>query len=382
MSATTTQAMETEFTVVDEELESAALPEHGGKGAEKARARRKGFAVSEESAPQGYEDSGKAADASAEGMAKLMEEMAAKAAKKGLELSLETGKLLAAEVDAKNEKRVAEFVAYIKKQSELYAKPQNLCMHVKFGEGKPVKLKHRAAKILPELLVQCDIGRAGGNWPLMFGPTGCGKTVAAEQVAETLKLPFEHVNCSEGMSETWLWGRQTPNGFVPGGLWKCFKDGGVFLFDEADAANDNVWLSINTMLANGHAYNPISGESCKRHADFIAIAAANTNGKGGQGAYTGRSRLDGATLNRFSMYQVDYDTDLERELCPDKTLLERLWTIRVELQKKNSHDVISTRDIKNGYHQAQRGFPVEKILGCLKLRMDKANHSLFEGKGK
>lgn len=268
--------------------------------------------------------------------------------------------------------------------SEKYVKPMNLVMHVKLGDLPAVKLKHRAAKILPELVAQCRIGMAGGNWPLVMGPTGCGKTVAAEQVAELLKLPFEHVNCSEGMSETWLWGRQTPGGFIPGGFWKCYKDGGVFLFDEADAANDNVWLSINTALANGHASNPINGETVTKHKDFVAIAAANTNGKGGTGAYSGRSRLDGATLNRFAMYEAHYDRELEQALCTDKELLDVLWGIREKLEAKKSGDVISTRDIKNAFMQHQTGFDTKKILACLKLRMDKANHDLFvySGKGK
>lgn len=362
----TTATMETEYTVLDEtdaELESLAatadVPE------KKRRGRPPRAKTADASAP----------DAEAEEMAALMRDMANTAAKEGFSLALEGSR-------KEFQGLVDGFRDYVKKQSELYAKPQNLCMHVKFNEQKALKLKMRAAKILPELLVQVDIGRNGGKWPLMMGPTGSGKTVAAEQVAEVLKLPFEHINCSEGMSETWLWGRQTPGGFIPGGLWKCFKDGGVFLFDEADAANDNVWLSINTMLANGHAFNPICGESAKRHKDFVAVAAANTNGKGGTGSYTGRSRLDGATLNRFSMYAVEYCTDLERELCPDAPLLKKLHGIREELTKKGSADVISTRDIKEAYMQQQRGFDLAKILGCLKLRMDKANQGLFEAKSK
>lgn len=336
-----------------------------------SKPRRNGFVVGEEAGAPAVntDNAGDPAEA-----AKLMKEMAALAFNHAL-----TGAQKQVDLIQSNSRKQAEdLVQFMKKQSELYAKPQNLVMHVRMGDLPTVRLRNRAAKILPKLLAQCKIGQAGGNWPLMTGPTGCGKTVAAEQVAETLKLPFEHVNCSEGMSETWLWGRQTPMGFVPGGLWKCFKDGGVFLFDEADAANDNVWLSINTMLANGHAHNPICGESAKRHPDFIAIAAANTNGKGGTGAYSGRSRLDGATLNRFSMFEVSYDPELEKELCKDTVLLECLWSIRVKFQEKNSADVISTRDIKNAAYQKQAGFHLSEILGCLKVRMDKANHPVME----
>lgn len=306
-------------------------------------------------------------DSNAAEVAQLAQEIASATAKATLEGS---------------QKQVAEMLRKVeehcKAMEEKYSKPRTVVLGVKLGDLPAKKTKLEPAKILPMLLGQAKIGQAGGNWPMLMGPTGCGKTVAAEQVAETMGLAFEHVNCSEGMSETWLWGRQTPTGFVPGGLWKCFKDGGVFLFDEADAANDNVWLSINTMLANGHAYNPICGEQATRHKDFIAIAAANTNGKGGTGAYSGRSRLDGATLNRFAMFSVDYNTDLEKSLCADKKLLEVLWTIRVKLQEKKSADVISTRDIKNASLQLQAGFSVQQILDCLAIRMDQGNKDLFK----
>lgn len=362
-------AIATEFEVIDENDLSPAPKRRRGKAASPSVGN-----------PDAADDDG---SADAAEMAQMMQDAANNAAKAGFELALKGGQELAdktlAALMGKTEplsEKLADLESRIKDAES--AKQKVKVIGIKMGDLPAQKLKQAPCKILPDLLVQCSIGQAGGNWPFMFGPTGCGKTVAAEQVAEVLKLPFEHVNCSEGMSETWLWGRQTPTGFVPGGLWKCFKDGGVFLFDEADAANDNVWLSINTMLANGHAYNPISGESVKRHPDFIAIAAANTNGKGGTGAYSGRSRLDGATLNRFTMFTVEYSTDLERELCGDKVLLEMLWTIRVKLTEKKSGDVVSTRDIKNAYLQVCRGFDHAKILSCLALRMDASNKDLFK----
>lgn len=355
------------YEVLDEDLS----PEDDKPA--KKRNGRNGLVVGEDGGnPQPTFSTDNAGDP--EEAAKLMQEMA----KLAFDHALTGAETRCKAIEAKSAKNASELVEYMKKQSELYARPQNLVMHVRMGDLPTVRLSHRAAKVLPKLLAQCKIGQSGGNWPLMFGPTGCGKTVAAEQVAETLGLPFEHVNCSEGMSETWLWGRQTPAGFIAGGLWKCFKDGGVFLFDEADAANDNVWLSINTMLANGHAHNPICGESAKRHPNFIAIAAANTNGKGGTGAYSGRTRLDGATLNRFAMFEVSYDPELERELCKDTKLLEVLWGIRVKFTEKASADVISTRDIKNASFQMQAGFTASEIIGCLRLRMDKANYPVMD----
>jgi hypothetical protein len=350
--------LKAEYVVVDEVADTDLTPEA-------APVKRKPGRPRKEDAPQS------ASDAQADEVAQLAQDIASEAASIAVVSAMKEARTQA-------DKLREEFSTYIKKQSELYAKPQNLCLHVKFNDLPTVKLKNRPAKCLPELILQAKIGQAGGQWPLLMGPTGSGKTVAAEQLADSLKLTFDHVNCSEGMSETWLWGRQTPNGFIPGGLWKAFKEGGVFLADEADAANDNVWLSMNTMLANGHAHNPICGETVSRHPNFMFVAAANTNGKGGTGAYTGRTRLDGATLNRFSLAEVDYDKDLEAELCPNAGLAKILWDIREKLEEKKSQDVISTRDMKNAALQFAAGMSIDRILAKLKLRMDKANHSLFE----
>lgn len=322
-------------------------------------------------------------------MAQLMRDMANTAAQQAFELALKNSSEIIAkstgDTMAKLKSEAEALREYMEKQSKLYAKPQNLCMHVKYKDAPVKKLKQRISPLMADVLMQLEIGRSGGKWPLIMGPTGSGKTVLARQVAETLEKDFRYVNCSEGMGETVFFGKETIKGFVPGPLWICATQGGVFLFDEWDAASDNVAVSVNTILtspAGSMITNPFSGEVKPVHPDFMAIAATNTNGKGGDGAYTGRNRLDGASLNRFAIFELSYDTDLERELCSDTTLLERLWSIRVALTEKKSKDVISTRDIADAYAQSVRGYPVEKILNCLRLRMDRSNHELFTGKGK
>jgi cobaltochelatase CobS len=123
---------------------------------------------------------------------------------------------------------------------------------------------------------------------LLIGPAGSGKTYLAAQVAECLGLPFAFISCSAGMSEGQLLGRLIPTGeggkfeYLISEFVRCYENGGVFLFDEIDAADSNTLLVLTAALANGHMAvpnrpgNPIA----KKHPDFVCIAAANTYGTG------------------------------------------------------------------------------------------------------
>ena len=201
-----------------------------------------------------------------------------------------------------------------------------------------------------------------GIMTLMVGPAGCGKTTTAEQVAKALKLQFGTICFTAGASETWLFGRQTPNGFVEGIFSKLYREGGVFLADEMDAADANLMLSINTALSHDCMLNPMSGELNKKHKDFIFIGAANTKGKGATHVYTGRSRLDAATLDRFSVVFVSYDETLERSICPDALMHQTLWSIRRELADQECEEFVSTRAFVFAQKKLKAGVARTKIV--------------------
>lgn len=187
------------------------------------------------------------------------------------------------------------------------------------------------------------------------GPSGCGKSHLARQVAEALGLRFGHISCSADMSESQLLGRMVPhaeNGqfeFLGTEFLRCYEEGGVFLFDEIDAADSNVLLVINSALANGRLSVPSrhGNPVAKRHPDFVCIAAANTWGRGADQQYVGRSELDEATLDRFRIgcTPMDYSEELERQLCPDWDLYSRLRTYRERVQESRLERIVSTRFI-------------------------------------
>ena len=308
-------------------------------------------------------------EAAASDLAALAKEVADHAIRGGTEAGI---KLARAEV----EKLMSEARDHAKRIHEEYSKPRTVVIGVKVGDLSAVKTKLRPAKMLPSVLRQVAVGKAGGCWPFLSGPKGSGKTTIGEQVAEALGLSYACIPCSGGVGEQAFLGRWTFDGFVESPFAKAYQNGGVVLVDEVGGLDASASLCLNAALANKEFVSTQTGKTLKRHPDFVCISACNSNGKGASAQYTGRDRQDAAFLDRFSIIGVDYDTDLERELCPDKALLEKLWTLRVELQKKKAGDALGTRKIKNAYLQAQAGFSVAEIFAMLAAEFDAANRDL------
>lgn len=248
-------------------------------------------------------------------------------------------------------------------RSEINSRLQPKILSVQVGAEPLVTLKTEAVSFLPRMVTNAKLGLN----TLLVGPAGSGKTFGSSQLAEALGRKFGSLCLTAGASETWLFGRQTPNGFIEGMFSKLYREGGVFLADELDAADPNLLLSINTALANGYLYNPISGEEIKKHDDFVFIGACNTFGKGGNHVYTGRNRLDAATLDRFVTIAVDYNEAVEETLCPDNEIRVTLQTARRNLKTMQSDEIISTRAIHAAYKQNQAGIELQHVFTSLTL---------------
>ena len=70
----------------------------------------------------------------------------------------------------------------------------------------------------------------------------------------------------------------------------------------------------------------------KRHSDFICIACANTYGHGATSDYVGRTRLDGASLDRFQP-KIDWPIDEKLESC---FTTNQRWTQIVQAARKRA----------------------------------------------
>jgi len=232
-------------------------------------------------------------------------------------------------------------------------------------QGRPqgAKLTGRVHKLFPSTLFMCEQERQ----VLMVGPAGSGKTTLASQIAEAFKIDFASISCSAGMSEAHLLGRMLFDGtYVPSDFITCYENGGVFLFDEIDAADSNTLLVINSALANGYVSVPNRKDNprAKRHNDFICVAAGNSWGNGST-QYQGRGYLDAAFLDRFSCskIEIDYDTDLESELSGgDNVSLQKMWEIRRIVKDQRMKRIVSTRSLVSVFRQVKAGKKLKEVL--------------------
>jgi len=214
------------------------------------------------------------------------------------------------------------------------------------------------------------------------GAAGTGKTTLAAQAAEALSLPFAHISCTAGMSEAHLLGRMIADGtYISSKFVELYENGGVFLADEVDAADANTLLVLNSALANGYISVPNrAGKStAKRHENFYMVCAGNTFGNGSN-EYAGREIMDAAFMDRFALSKmhIDYDTDLEKDICKDYPNTARaIFKVRENVTKHKIRRVVSTRVFVSAARALKAGVSEEKVFsrfftGWTKEEIDKA----------
>jgi MoxR-like ATPase len=174
---------------------------------------------------------------------------------------------------------------------------------------------------------------------LLTGEKGSGKTTLAKQVAEHLELDFYSMSMTRQTTLSHLLGFISVNGtYVPSQLRSAAEQGGAFLLDEIDAADANVLLSLNT-IENGFISFPDG--IIELHDSFRLMATANPQDQ--HEFYTGRSKLDAATLDRFDIIEVPRDENLERVLVDSETF--RVMNVMREILKRNNSSIcVSMRD--------------------------------------
>ena len=186
------------------------------------------------------------------------------------------------------------------------------------------------------------------NEPVMLtGASGTGKNYIVKQVANALGLDFYFSNAVT--QEYKLTGYGDANGeYVKTQFFDAFTKGGLFMLDEIDASCPEALIVLNCAIANGYFDFPVIGR-VEAHENFRVIACGNTWGTGASMEYVGRNQLDGATLNRFAIVEVDYDKRIEDSVCPNKDIADFCRDFRRVCMKNGVHHIVSYREMSRLY---------------------------------
>lgn len=180
---------------------------------------------------------------------------------------------------------------------------------------------------------------------LLCGPAGSGKTTMAMHIADALDLKFYSMSMTKQTTVNAIIGFISINGtYIPSQFRQAFEHGGLFLLDEIDASDPNTILCLNT-IENGYVSFPDG--VVNKHPDFRLVATANPSD--GHSIYTGRSKLDKATLDRFFRVTVDIDSNLEVSIT-SKESTEDINLAREVMESIGHTELLSTRDLIR-YHK-------------------------------
>ena len=242
----------------------------------------------------------------------------------------------------------AEYRENLNEAIKQLLQPKQLAEAIKAGSSVKYKHKHKRYNILKSCV-------KSGIIPFIVGPAGTGKSTAAEQLADDLHLNFYSANRVQNTFE--LTGFVNAAGeYVPTQFYNAFTKGGLFFFDEVDASSPEALVTINTATSQRYMTFPGQNAPVRAHSNFVVICAGNTFGTGSTAEYTGRNRLDAATLDRFMIIDWPYDEELERASIKDDDLLEISWKLREICDELKLKVIISTRGIVTvgrliDYHQ-------------------------------
>lgn len=261
-------------------------------------------------------------------------------------------------------KRTEMDAAIAKLEETISAVEQREPLEVVIRKSATVKIKAGVQHLMfPTLLAYIGLGQ--NVW--LTGPAGSGKTRCAREVAKHLGLSYYSKSLSKMSPVSHLLGYMDANGkYVRTSFRDALEKGGLFLLDEVDAGPADVLVAFNDALAAdiGDLISFPDG-MVEKHADFVAIAAANTYGGGANREYVGRVQQDAAALDRFTFLDFPYDPALEMHISGNEK-----WVLRIQLYRKCAEElgirhVISPRASVKGAQALEIGRSLAEVERAL-----------------
>ena len=251
---------------------------------------------------------------------------------------------------------------------------------VRTSDDKIQRIDGITHKIFPTVCKLVNMGE-----PVMLvGPAGTGKNFMVEQIAKALGGEFFY--SSTLTQEFKLTGYQDANGiYHPTPLRKAMEFAianpdkpAIFMLDEFDGCSADVAIMINGLLANG--YMDFPDKMLRVGDNFKVVCAANTFGNGADMIYAGRNVLDGATLDRFITIKMDYDENLETQLCPDEDLKRFIYDIRRSAKNNHINAIVGMRCLSKSYKMLMNGFDKDTIVqGAILKGMGEDDINVLKG---
>ena len=183
---------------------------------------------------------------------------------------------------------------------------------------------HSSYTLKPKSLVMSELkwkylirSAVRGKNIMMTGPAGCGKTMAAKSVVNSLDRPDFYFN---------LGATQDPRATLIGNVHYNSKTGtyfseslfvkaiqtpnAVILLDELTRAHPDAWNILMTVLDYGQRYLRLDeqdGQGTVKVAEGVTVVATANIGN----EYTATRQLDKALMDRFTIVEMDVLNDVE-----------------------------------------------------------------------
>jgi len=248
---------------------------------------------------------------------------------------------------------------------------------VKIEESGMEEMAHNQLQDLVDILGACSRNK---KTVMLVGAAGAGKSKMVSQCARVFGKEFYPMSIGAQTTKSDLMGFMNAQGeYVTTPVRMAFENGGILLLDEIDAGNSGTLTILNNLLSNNEIMFP--DKKVAKHPDFQCVCTANTYGRGGTLEYVGRNRLDAATLDRFVIFNVHYDLDLEKYLCKNDWYHNVIQQMRNNAEKYDIKIIISPRACIDGADLLDAGFKVKEVLDMVVFKgvSDDVRSKILEG---